>query len=40
MGQRAARAIRQRHSLRPGEDFADRILAVATPAKGPRRLAA
>ena len=26
MGQRAARAIRQRHSLRPAEDFADRIL--------------
>ena len=26
MGQEAARAIRQRHSLKPGEDFADRIL--------------
>lgn len=30
MGQEAARAIRQRHSLKPGEDFADRILAVAS----------
>jgi glycosyltransferase involved in cell wall biosynthesis len=30
MGQEAARAIRQRHSLKPGEDFADRILALAT----------
>ena len=30
MGQEAARAIRQRHSLQPGEDFADRILALAT----------
>ena len=29
MGQEAARAIRQRHSLQPGEDFADHILAVA-----------
>ena len=40
MGQRAARAIRERHSLRPGEDFADRILAVASQAKSDRRLAA
>ena len=30
MGQEAARAIRQRHSLKPGEDFADRILAAAS----------
>ncbi|HEX5472087.1 MAG TPA: glycosyltransferase family 4 protein [Lacipirellulaceae bacterium] len=30
MGQRAAQAIRARHSLRPAEDFADRILAVAS----------
>ncbi|MEX0611079.1 MAG: glycosyltransferase family 4 protein [Pirellulales bacterium] len=29
MGQLAAGAIRQRHSLRPAEDFADRILAAA-----------
>jgi glycosyltransferase involved in cell wall biosynthesis len=29
MGQRAARAVRERHSLRPAEDFADRILSVA-----------
>ena len=40
MGQRAARTIRQRHSLRPGEDFADRILAAASPAKSIQRLAA
>jgi glycosyltransferase involved in cell wall biosynthesis len=30
MGQEAARAIRQRHSLKPSADFADRILEVAT----------
>jgi glycosyltransferase involved in cell wall biosynthesis len=30
MGQEAARAIRQRHSLKPGEDFADSILATAS----------
>ncbi len=29
MGQEAARVIRQRHSLKPGEDFADRILLAA-----------
>lgn len=29
MGQEAARTIRLRHSMRPGEDFADRILAAA-----------
>lgn len=40
MGQQAARAIRQRRSLRPSEDFADRILAVASPAKIARRTAA
>jgi glycosyltransferase involved in cell wall biosynthesis len=33
MGQQAARAIRERHSLRPAEDFADRLLAVAAQAK-------
>jgi glycosyltransferase involved in cell wall biosynthesis len=33
MGQRAARAIRERHSLRPAEDFADRLLAVSAQAK-------
>jgi glycosyltransferase involved in cell wall biosynthesis len=31
MGQLAARAIRERHSLRPAEDFADRILAATSP---------
>jgi glycosyltransferase involved in cell wall biosynthesis len=40
MGQRAARAIRQRHSLQPATDFAERILAVATHATTARRLAA
>ncbi len=30
MGQEAARVIRQRHSMQPGPDFANRILAVAT----------
>jgi glycosyltransferase involved in cell wall biosynthesis len=40
MGQRAASTIRRRHSLRPAEDFADRILAIAAPTKGDRRLAA
>jgi hypothetical protein len=29
MGQRAARAIRERHSLHPAEEFADRLLAAA-----------
>jgi glycosyltransferase involved in cell wall biosynthesis len=40
MGQRAARTLRQRHSLRPGEDFADRIMAAASPRKLSRRQAA
>jgi glycosyltransferase involved in cell wall biosynthesis len=40
MGQRAARAIRQRHSLEPGVDFARRILAHAAPAPSARRHAA
>jgi glycosyltransferase involved in cell wall biosynthesis len=40
MGQRAARAIRERHSLQPAEDFADRILALASQAERRRRLAA
>jgi glycosyltransferase involved in cell wall biosynthesis len=40
MGQRAAHAIRQRHSLQPGVDFADRILALATPPTSVRRRAA
>jgi glycosyltransferase involved in cell wall biosynthesis len=41
MGQRAAAAIRTRHSLRPGADFADRLLAVASGVRSlPRRLAA
>jgi glycosyltransferase involved in cell wall biosynthesis len=33
MGQRAAQHIRQRHSLRPAEEFAQRILDVASPKK-------
>lgn len=40
MGQRAAQAIRERHSLRPSEDFADRILAIAAKPNSQRRLAA
>ncbi len=40
IGQRAARAIRERHSLRPAEDFADRLLAAATGQIGAKRLAA
>ncbi len=40
IGQRAARAIRERHSLRPAEDFAGRILALASNAKIGRKLAA
>jgi glycosyltransferase involved in cell wall biosynthesis len=31
MGQLAAQAIRDRHSLKPAEEFADRILAAASP---------
>ena len=40
MGRRAAHAIRQRHSLQPATDFAERILAVAAHATTTRRLAA
>jgi glycosyltransferase involved in cell wall biosynthesis len=40
MGQRAATAIRQRHSMRPAEDFAERILELAAPARSCRKLAA
>jgi glycosyltransferase involved in cell wall biosynthesis len=40
MGQQAAHAIRQRHSLRPAEDFADRLLELASHTSGARRLAA
>jgi glycosyltransferase involved in cell wall biosynthesis len=40
MGQRAAQAIRARHSLRPAEDLADRLLELASPSKTARRLAA
>jgi glycosyltransferase involved in cell wall biosynthesis len=40
MGERAARAIRQRHSLRPGEDFAERILSIAPNASCATRRAA
>jgi glycosyltransferase involved in cell wall biosynthesis len=35
MGQRAARAIRARHSLQPAEDFADRIVEVASQLRPP-----
>jgi glycosyltransferase involved in cell wall biosynthesis len=40
MGQRAAAAIRERHSLRPAEDFAERILNLTTPPNLTRKLAA
>ncbi len=40
MGQRAAHAIRTRHSLRPAEDFADRILEAAEDRTAIKRLAA
>jgi glycosyltransferase involved in cell wall biosynthesis len=40
IGQHAAAAIRQRHSLRPGEDFADRILSLAAPHKATHQMAA
>jgi glycosyltransferase involved in cell wall biosynthesis len=39
MGQLAAAAIRQRHSLRPAEDFADAVLAVAGQQRSLRRVA-
>ncbi len=41
MGQRAAQAIRARHSQRPAEDFADRILAASSePSISRKKLAA
>jgi glycosyltransferase involved in cell wall biosynthesis len=40
MGERAARAIRQRHSLRPAEEFAERILAAASDTSSAQKLAA
>jgi hypothetical protein len=40
MGQHAARTIRRRHSLRPAEDFAARILEIASPTNVSRRIAA
>ncbi|HEX3600986.1 MAG TPA: glycosyltransferase family 4 protein [Lacipirellulaceae bacterium] len=40
IGQRAAKAIRARHSLRPGEDFAERIVDVASGKQAIRKLAA
>ena len=40
MGQRAATAIRERHSLRPAEDLADRILSIALPHRAARNRAA
>ena len=40
MGQEAARVIRQRHSLKPGEDFADRILSTANSARSGLKVAA
>lgn len=40
MGQRAAHAIRARHSLQPAKDFADQILAATSNKVAVRRLAA
>ena len=40
IGQEAGRAIRARHSLRPGQDFADRILAAANSSSTKRKAAA
>ncbi len=40
MGQQAAQTIRSRHSLRPTEDFADKILAVAMNTRRDKRHAA
>jgi glycosyltransferase involved in cell wall biosynthesis len=40
IGQRAAAAIRKRHSLRPAEEFADRLLDLARRAKPVHRAAA
>ena len=40
MGQRAAHAVRTRHSLRPAEDFADRILAAVSDKPATENLAA
>jgi glycosyltransferase involved in cell wall biosynthesis len=40
MGQRAGAAIRERHSLRPAEDFADQILAAMSGKTAVRKLAA
>jgi glycosyltransferase involved in cell wall biosynthesis len=40
IGARAAAAIRARHSLRPAEDFADRLTALVEPQAATRRLAA
>lgn len=40
MGQRAAHAIRERHSMRPSEDFADQILSAASENLSVKKLAA
>lgn len=40
MGERAACAIRQRHSLSPAKDFANRLLAAASEIRGIRKVAA
>ena len=40
MGRRAATTIRQRHSLQPPEDFANRLLDLASSARPTRKLAA
>jgi glycosyltransferase involved in cell wall biosynthesis len=40
IGQHAARAIRRRHSLRPAEDFAERILEIAAPGRSVPSVAA
>ena len=40
MGRRAAQAIRERHSLRPAEDFAERLLALASSVRRATKMAA
>ena len=40
MGQRAAHAVRARHSLRPADDFADRILGAVSDRTAVKKLAA
>jgi hypothetical protein len=40
LGARAAAAIRQRHSLQPANDFAERVLALASATRRRHALAA